>query len=284
MKIYVTGDFHRDINDLKFRCDLHNVQSGDLVLVCGDDCLNYTSERMDKVVKQMISEWGIEFLFINGNHQRKPETITNVYHTAIWNNGIIYQDDDFPLLHFAKDGEIYTIDNKTIAVCGGAYSVDKYFRIFEAMRLNPWLWTNEDINFMYGVLSNKIEKTKEVKKRMDELAVKYDGTITAWWKDEQPSTETKKHFESKLEEYDWKVDFVLTHTCPKRFMPTEHFLKSIDQNEVDNKTENWLNKIEKKLNYGLWYAGHFHTDKTVNEHFQFLFGGMVALGQLMPKL
>ena len=55
------------------------------------------------------------------------------------------------------------IDNKTIAVCGGAYSVDKYFRIFEAMRLNPWLWTNEDINFMYGVLSNKIEKTKEVK-------------------------------------------------------------------------------------------------------------------------
>ena len=40
---------------------------------------------------------------------------------------------------------------------------------------------------------------------------------------------------------------------------------------VDDSTEKWLDKIENKLNYKKWYAGHFHTEKKVNDKFQFLF-------------
>lgn len=39
----------------------------------------------------------------------------------------------------------------------------------------------------------------------------------------------------------------------------------VDQSTVDTSTEQWLDEIEHKLHYGRWYAGHFHTTKTVDK-------------------
>lgn len=36
-----------------------------------------------------------------------------------------------------------------------------------------------------------------------------------------------------LSERDWKIDVVLSHTCPLRYEPTEVFLSMIDQSSVD---------------------------------------------------
>lgn len=44
-------------------------------------------------------------------------------------DGIVYCEPEFPNILFAKDGEIYDFDgNKAIAI-GGAYSVDKEYRL-----------------------------------------------------------------------------------------------------------------------------------------------------------
>ena len=66
------------------------------------------------------------------------------------------------------------------------------------------------------------------------------------------------------------VDFVLTHTCPLKYVPREAFLSFIDQSTVDNSTECWLDKIEESLSYAVWFCGHWHIEKHIDKiHFIF---------------
>ena len=84
-----------------------------------------------------------------------------------------------------------------------------------------------------------------------------------WFADEQPSAEIKKTVEDKLESLGWKIDQVLSHTCPLAFEPVDCFLPYVDQSKVDKSTEEWLGKIESRLTYNRWLCGHFHINRTV---------------------
>jgi len=86
-----------------------------------------------------------------------------------------------------------------------------------------------------------------------------------WFHDEQPSDTIKRKVEAKLEEKDWQVDVVLSHTIPEKYVPTEAFLPGIDQSSVDRTTEIWLGEIEQKLTYSQWWAGHWHLTKRIDK-------------------
>lgn len=86
-----------------------------------------------------------------------------------------------------------------------------------------------------------------------------------WFPDEQPSEEIKKYVEQQLEASNWQVDCVLSHTVPLKYEPVEVFLDGIDQDSVDKTTEIWLGEIEEKLTYKKWYAGHYHTEKSIDK-------------------
>jgi len=86
-----------------------------------------------------------------------------------------------------------------------------------------------------------------------------------WFSDEQPSEEVKSEVEKVLCNNNWTIDGILSHTCPLKYEPTEVFLPGIDQSTVDKTTEEWLDKIENKLEYSKWYCGHYHTDKTIDK-------------------
>lgn len=79
-----------------------------------------------------------------------------------------------------------------------------------------------------------------------------------WYIDEQPSELTKWRIERKLQKMGWKVDCVLTHTCPYKYIPRE-----LERNKINNSdlgTEKWLDSIDDKLDYKKWYVGHWHRD------------------------
>lgn len=86
-----------------------------------------------------------------------------------------------------------------------------------------------------------------------------------WWPDEQPSEEIKKYVEQQLENRNWKIDLVLSHTTPLKYEPVEVFMAGIDQGKVDKSTEIWLDKIEERLDYKKWYCGHYHTEKKIEK-------------------
>ena len=91
-----------------------------------------------------------------------------------------------------------------------------------------------------------------------------------WFPDEQPSPEIKRRVEDQLAYVEYKVDVVLSHTCPVKYEPVETFMPNIDQSKVDKSTEIWLGEIESKLIYEKWYCGHYHIAKKIDK-LQFMF-------------
>jgi 3-oxoacid CoA-transferase subunit A len=57
----------------------------------------------------------------------------------IWNDGIVYYESNYPKILYAKDGEIYNFGGKKVLVLGGAYSVDKYYRL-----AHGWQWFDDE--------------------------------------------------------------------------------------------------------------------------------------------
>ncbi|EOT27591.1 hypothetical protein C805_01699 [Eubacterium sp. 14-2] len=41
-------------------------------------------------------------------------------------------------------------------------------------------------------------------------------------------------------------------------------MAGVDQNKVDKSTEEWLDGIEDRQDYGKWYCGHYHTEKRID--------------------
>ena len=59
----------------------------------------------------------------------------------------------------------------------------------------------------------------------------------------------------------YKYNYVLSHTCPYKYMPTHLFLSCIDQSTVDNRTEEFLDAVNNIIDYDTWFCGHYHSDE-----------------------
>ena len=57
---------------------------------------------------------------------------------------------------------------------------------------------------------------------------------------------------------------MLSYTTPLKYEPVEVFMAGVDQNKVDKSTEEWLDGIEDRQDYGKWYCGHHHTEKRID--------------------
>lgn len=124
----VTGDTHRKFDRIFNFYNRYGVVNGDTMIILGDAGINYMGGEADDTVKKQLSELGVRFLCIHGNHEMRPES-TGLYREKEWNGGEVYVEDKYPLIMFAKDGEIYDICGYKTIVIGGAYSVDKYYRL-----------------------------------------------------------------------------------------------------------------------------------------------------------
>lgn len=100
---------------------------------------------------------------------------------------------------------------------------------------------------------------------------------SSWFPTEQLSAEEMKNIETTLADHDWKVDIMVTHTAPANYTPIEWFLSVVDQSTVDNTMEDWLETIEKRLNYDKWYCGHYHGDKKIDK-LVFMFRDVLEFG------
>lgn len=220
---------------MEFCCRKELTEQDTLVLL-GDVGANYYLGRRDTQMKEILTTVKPTILCIHGNHEIRPAAIPS-YRTSEWKGGKVWLEDAYPRLLFAADGEIFDLEGIRHLVIGGAYSVDKFYRLSRG----------------YG-----------------------------WWADEQPSQEIKTKVVQTLDACDWRVDTVLTHTCPYQYEPREAFLPMIDQSTVDASTEEWLEKIERKLQYDHWSCGHWHIDKRIDK-MHFLFHSVEAAPQLVTE-
>lgn len=217
--IYITGDRHGDYRSLIDFCIETNTKIDDVIIILGDAGINYHLDYRDTLLKEKLKELSITLFCVHGNHEERPQNIAS-YKTKIFYDGIVYYEEKYPNILFAKDGEIYNFNNLKTMPIGGAYSIDKAYRV-----LNGY----------------------------------------PWYKDEQPSDEIKEHIRKVLENNGNKIDVILSHTCPYKYMPFEAFLDGVDEVEVDKTTELFLDEIEDTTDYQRWYCGHFHIDKDIDK-------------------
>lgn len=91
----------------------------------------------------------------------------------------------------------------------------------------------------------------------------------------QPSDEAKRQVEEILEQNNWWVDMVLSHTCSYKYIPTETF-KGHYKN-VDTSTEPLLDTIEERLHSNCWYCGHYHINFVCGK-LEILYDNVVTYG------
>lgn len=149
--IYITGDKHGDYRDIFDFCYKNKTSKDDIMIVLGDTGINYYLNERDYILKNSLLQLPITLFCIHGNHEERPENI-NSYKIKKFNNGIVYYEEEYPNILFAKDGEIYDFNNKKTLVIGGAYSIDKNYRL--AMGYN-W-YSSEQPN---EKTKNKVKKT-----------------------------------------------------------------------------------------------------------------------------
>lgn len=228
--IYLTGDTHGRFDRIEEFCRKTGTTTYDVLIILGDAGLNYWLGYRDEAAKEYVSELPVTLFCVHGNHERRPATIPS-YKEKQYRGGTVWYEDAYPNILFAKDGEIYDFDGKSCIVIGGAYSVDKSYRLMRG-------WN--------------------------------------WFPDEQPSQEIKARVWDRLESINYTVDVVLSHTCPLRYEPTEVFIPGVDQSAVDKSTEEWLGKLEERIDYKAWYCGHYHTTKRV-DNIRFMFEDYAVL-------
>ena len=149
--IYITGDTHRDFTRINYLKD----KKENTLIILGDAGINYYLNKEDKLLKEYLQKQNIKLFCIRGNHEERPENI-KTYKEINMFDGKVYIEKDYPNLIFAKDGEIYNIDNKKVLVIGGAYSIDKEYRL-----LNNYKWfkdeqlTQKEMEIIYKKVKGK---------------------------------------------------------------------------------------------------------------------------------
>ena len=125
---YITGDTHGEFSRIERFCNAMNPTPDDTLIILGDAGINFHGGLRDVIKKEQLVQLPITVFSIHGNHEMRPGTIAS-YHTTEWCGGQVYVEDDFPNLLFAVDGEVYDLDGIQTMAIGGAYSIDKYYRL-----------------------------------------------------------------------------------------------------------------------------------------------------------
>ena len=136
--IYITGDTHGDFRRVAALCDTVNSTLDDILIVLGDAGVNYYEDYRDVERKKLLSSLPITLFCIHGNHEARPEC-TGLYQTKSWHGGTVFVENAYPNILFAKDGEVFDLNELQVIVIGGAYSVDKFYRLERG-----WHWWNNE--------------------------------------------------------------------------------------------------------------------------------------------
>ena len=224
---YVTGDKHG-----RFLMEDVCVQSENVaVIILGDAGFNFYLSKTDTKLKTYVSENSkCTWYVVRGNHEARPQDVPGMEEVYDYDvHGMVYMQPEFPKIRYFKDWGIYTLGRFRAAVIGGAYSVDKWYRLTCA-----------------GVF-NKLDPAYN------------DPKLTGWFPNEQLSVEERAQVEADLAGQ--QVDFVLTHTCPVSWEPTDVFLPMLDQSSIDKSTEIWMDELKSKFRWSVWLFGHYHRDR-----------------------
>lgn len=210
---HITGDTHGRFN----RFDKYQFANPEnhAVIILGDAGFNFYLNKTDNKNKKVVNNYGFKVYCVRGNHEERPEKVPGIhpfYDEEV--KGVVLKEVRYPNIRYFIDGNVYTIQGHTFLILGGAYSIDKDYRI--------------ENNY-------------------------------PWFECEQLTEKEKSRIYNEVKGKSF--DFVLSHTCPISWEPTDLFLNYINQSKVDKSMELWLEEIKNIIGFKVWLFGHYHADR-----------------------
>lgn len=125
----VTGDTHGDMS--RFDTIDYSPNPGMInIIILGDSGCNYYGGKEDADIKNKLNKTRANFYLVRGNHEERPENVSGMIKTYDETvDGMVYLQYEYPHIKYLMDGGIYNINGLKTLVIGGAYSVDKYYRL-----------------------------------------------------------------------------------------------------------------------------------------------------------
>lgn len=172
MNYYITGDTHGNFKRISQFCQrMETSKDSDVMIILGDAGINYQMLNVPKKAyhykdstqnlyfKKHLAKIPITFLIIQGNHEA-PAWLCKDYIEKEWCGGTVFYQEEFPNLLFAKTGEVYQFHKQKALVIGGAYSVDKFYRLKNNLR-----WFSEE------------QPTEDMKKECEAILKKHNWNV-----------------------------------------------------------------------------------------------------------
>ncbi len=142
--VFYTGDIHGMPMDIVRFSKKFHLTNEDTIVIMGDVGANYYCDDRDRACKAALNNVKPTVLCIHGNHEARPFSIAS-YKNESWNGGLVWYEEEYPSLLFAKDGEIFNLEGVKHLVIGGAYSVDKFYRLAHGAKWFPDEQPSEEI-------------------------------------------------------------------------------------------------------------------------------------------
>lgn len=99
----------------------------------------------------------------------------------------------------------------------------------------------------------------------------------SWWSQEMPSASEYEEGLANLDKHEWKVDYVITHTCSvKAFYELEQYMIT-KFDKVPTAVEKYFDVLEEKLEYKQWYFGHYHDNGDFDDKHTVLYWSMKVI-------
>lgn len=212
-----------------------------MIVILGDAGLNFWLNNTDKKNKKILNSMNYHIYCVRGNHEQRPELIKSMVLVNDENvNNVVYMEEAFPNIRYFVDGKIYNLLGYKCLVVGGAYSIDKWYRLARA-----------------GYSKDEAEIA--------------DPKKCGWFKDECLTAAEMAAIMEKVKGE--SVDFVLSHTCPLSWEPTDLFLNGIDQSTVDKSMEVWFDELKDNIKWKYWLFGHYHAERIERPHVEQFYQG-----------
>lgn len=131
-KFWITGDTHGAVTPRLdvLLCEEDFVPEENALIILGDVGLNYYLNKKDQRHKREVESKGLYLYCVRGNHEARPKDVKGLHRIHDENvGGTVWIEDEFPHIRYFSDWGIYNIQGLRTLVVGGAYSVDKYYRI-----------------------------------------------------------------------------------------------------------------------------------------------------------
>lgn len=221
--IRITGDIHGDpVRFIENNMGDNEWTSEDVLIVCGDFGFVFRNNDSEKeILDYLEKEKPYTICFCDGNHENFPAIYS--YPEEEWNGGQIHRIRR-NIVHLMR-GQIYEIENKSFFVFGGAYSIDKGWRI-EGV---SWWPEEQPTEEEYAIGLDNLKKHN----------FKVDFIIT--------HTAPQAIVEKMIAKQPWNIR------------------SSFEMNYRDYKLMGYLGEVLYKTEFKHWYFGHWHFDTLIDE-------------------